>query len=261
MIRHEPPHLDRHQGVLSEGVILSDIVDIIGSDERDVELTGPSNELSINGVLLRKVLVFLKFEIKIGTKMVFVFLDKLESGFGFFFEDKTILERSETARENDQIIGIGSEKGFEVDPRAIREAFEIGNGDHLQDAAITSIIFSQNGQVELVATGAELFVGARVFGHVKLAADDGFDSALGFGGSIIKMKIAIHIAVIGDGDGGLTESFDLRDELLNGGEAVEERKLSVGVKVNEIGRIILMDHRKVDAKVGHELGSSGAREI
>ena len=65
--------------------------------------------------------------------------------------------------------------------------------------------------------------------HVSLDADDGFDA--GPIGGLVEIQDAVHVAVVGDGDGGLAVSGGPCHHLVHPGGAVEHRELGVEVKV------------------------------
>ncbi len=72
-----------------------------------------------------------------------------------------------------------------------------------------------------------VFLGA----DVELASQDGLDALGGCG--IKKMHRAVDIAVVGDGHGFLSDFVDVRDQLFDIAGAIQQRIVSVQMKVGE----------------------------
>ena len=85
---------------------------------------------------------------------------------------------------------------------------------------------------------ALLFLTAGVFetvaaaGHVHLAAHYRLYRRV-FACHLQELLHAVHIAVVGDGQGGLSVGFSGIEQLGDGAETVQDRVLRVDVKVNE----------------------------
>ena len=72
---------------------------------------------------------------------------------------------------------------------------------------------------------------ARLGGHVRLGADDRVDAGLAAGG--VEVEDPVHVAVVGDPEGGLAVLDRRLDQVLDPGGTVEHRELGVGVQVGE----------------------------
>jgi hypothetical protein len=87
--------------------------------------------------------------------------------------------------------------------------------------------------VVVVGQLAAVLVQSATGSHVGLAADDRFHP--GVFRFAIELDRAEHVAMIGDGDGRLTERFDLLDQRIDLIRSVKKAELGVQVKVNELG--------------------------
>ena len=123
-----------------------------------------------------------------------------------------------------------------VDPRLVVEPLRVSRADELHQISIADIAGGENDQVVVRArVGGLIFharlVEARSIGDIHLAADDRLHADRVHG--VVELDRAEHIAVIRDGAGRHPQLSDFRGQWLGPGGAVEERILSVEMKVNE----------------------------
>ena len=118
-----------------------------------------------------------------------------------------------------------------VDTRLVIESLGKRVGDHLAEVVIAFEVLGQQDQV--VAGLLVLVLLETVFHHVDLAAQNRLDP--GVRGGVVKVLDAVHVAVVGNGDGVHAEGLGPLDERLDGGGAVEDRILGMYVQMDEIG--------------------------
>ena len=124
---------------------------------------------------------------------------------------------------------------FLVDPRFVMESVEVRRGNQLHQIAIAGLVLRQQG--EMVSRVALIIrpVLDRSRRHVRLAADDRFDTRLGR--FLVKFDRPVQIPVVGDRHRGHLEFCRLFHQLLHPHRPVEEGIFRVEVEVNEgIGR-------------------------
>jgi hypothetical protein len=99
---------------------------------------------------------------------------------------------------------IGGEE-FLVHPGFVVEAFEVGEGQELEQISIAGIVLSQKNNVMVsCATVTLSTVPAALWRHVDLTTQDGLNPK--FVGFYIEFESAVHVAVISNGDGRHAES-------------------------------------------------------
>ena len=118
-----------------------------------------------------------------------------------------------------------------VDTRLVIESLGKRVGDHLAEVVIAFEVLGQQDQV--VAGLLVLVLLEAVFHHVDLAAQNRLDP--GVRGGIVEVLDAVHVAVVGNGDGVHAEGLGPLDERLDSGGAVKNRILGMYVQMDEIG--------------------------
>ena len=74
---------------------------------------------------------------------------------------------------------------------------------------------------------------ARAGGHIDLAADDGADALLF--ALLVKIDDAVHDAVVGNSDSGLSQRLGTLYQSLDAAGAIEEAVFAVDVQMDKIG--------------------------
>ena len=74
-------------------------------------------------------------------------------------------------------------------------------------------------------------VKAGAGGHIHLTADDGLDASLFC--SLIKLHAAVHHAVVGAGNGGLSALFYTIHQLVNAAGTIQQAVLCVDVQMDK----------------------------
>ena len=96
---------------------------------------------------------------------------------------------------------------------------------------VARFVFAQQQQMIRLAVQLIDPVEAGAGRHIELAADDGLDPRLFCG--LVKIHASVHHAVIGDGDGGLSQLLQPLHQRLDAAGAVEKTELRMQMKMNE----------------------------
>ncbi len=120
---------------------------------------------------------------------------------------------------------------LEVDARLLEEPVEVRVRGHLDEVAVPLRALGQQGEVVDVVLVAPGPVVAARGDHVGLGADD--RGEIGLARGAVEVEDAVHVAVVGDADRGLTVRGRRRHHLGDARRAVEHRELRVQVEVHE----------------------------
>jgi len=212
-------------------VFTAEVVGVVGCDQGDVEFALKAEEGFVNLLLVFKALVLnLKIEIAFAED-VFVLLG---DAFSFLVAagDQFFAKLSaEAAGEADEAGGVLGEITL-ADAGLAIEAVERGLGRDANEVAIAFFVLGENEEVVVLVAFSR---GAVVFllGDVEFAPEDGLD-ALVLGG-VEEMDSSVDVAVVGHGNGFLSERGYAVDELGNVTGAVEEGVFGVEMEVGELG--------------------------
>src|ERR1019366_5746126 len=189
-------HLNAEHHVLRMGVILAEIVAVIGRDQRDVEFLLQLQQVRLDARFLRQSLV-LNFEIEISfAKNV----AKRNRGFASCvvlpFREVLGDFALKTRRQTNQPPGVLGQE-FLADPGSVVEAVQRCFGDNLDQIAIAFVILSQHDEVVVAVA---FLVGAMVLflADVKLAAQNRLHARLF--GVVEEFHSAEDVAMVGHGD-------------------------------------------------------------
>ena len=136
-----------------------------------------------------------------------------------------------------------------VDPRLVVVALEVCGRGELDEIAVALRGLGKDGEV-VVELFPPLPLPARVVDtappdgalvtrlrrHVGLCADNGRDAARP--ALLVEVEDAVHVAVIGDRQGGLAVGHRGRNQLSDPRRAVEHRVLGMGMQVHEGGAVV-----------------------
>ena len=122
---------------------------------------------------------------------------------------------------------------FSVDPWLAEVfAFEVADGDQLDEIFPAGFIFCQQRQVSRVpAAGYLLFIVQGCWGEVDLTAEDGFDT--GLGGGLVEFHSGIEVPMVSYGHCGHFEFGSPGYELLGSDSGIKGGVFRVDVKVDK----------------------------
>ena len=183
--------LDAEEDVLDSGLVAVDVVDVVGGDKGDFEVTAKAEKaLVYRGqhvevvALDLQVVVLEDFAVPAG------------GGIGVFhtaFEDSAGDLGGKAAGEDYEALVVLFEEG-PVHAGLVVEALHVGLGDQLYQVAVAGLVLGQDGQVVGRLLGGGLGTAVAV-GDVYLTTDDGLDA--GLAGSGIEIDGAVEVAVVG----------------------------------------------------------------
>ena len=213
---------------MGAGVILAQIVRVVGGDEGDAHLRREAGDSGDEAFILLQTVV-LQFEEEVVLAEDFGVGASEIAGFGVVVAEERFVEiAAETGREADDAFRMLGEQIL-VDAGLIVEAFEVAGRDQFDEIAVAFLVFAEQDQVVVaIVFGAGL---VAVLIDVDLAAKNGMDAFI-FGG-VVKLDGAEHVAVVGHGDGGLFELRGELHELLDFACAVEQRVVGVAMEMDK----------------------------
>ena len=231
------------KAVVDRALLLADEMGVVGRYDLDAVLLSEGEDLlvvdhllavdvdnlfvGLRGKVLHLRLVEHHFEVIVVAEDSLVPADGLVEGFFVACDDG--------ARNLSGNTRGGADKSFVVllyhfvgHSRAVVHTLDVGDGDYLDEVAVAGQVFREKDKVVV----AGLLPPVVTFGHVDLAAHDGLDRLV-LAGVFEELLDAVHIAVIGQGNGGHSELFGSFEKVAHRGETVENRVLRVDVKVDE----------------------------
>ena len=129
---------------------------------------------------------------------------------------------------------------FVRDARLVVHAVDMPFRADLHQVLVSCVVLGQEGQVVVFAMVVVLEPMVVVPCHIDFAADDGLDQGLLVlsqirlvVGEFEELLHAVHIAVVGDGQGGHAQLPGAGEQFLDVGQTVENRILRMDVKVYE----------------------------
>ena len=220
--------LDAEQDVMSLGVLLLDVVDVVRRDQRDTGLFAEAPEQRHEPSLLFEPLV-LDLEVVVSLAE---YLEVLE---GFFLRAFIVACKKEprddagkAGRKTDQPLAVLPQYLL-VYTRFVVVTFNPACGDELYQVLISRLILCQEHQVVLPSVGFFVTRKTAACGHICLAADHRMDAGLCT--LLIKIDDAEHDAMVGYGKMLHTELFGAFYDVFDLCCSIEQTILRVQMKV------------------------------
>ena len=214
-------------------------VDIVRRDEAEVERAGDFDEVGIDAALGVESELVEFDEVVFGAEHLAVFRGGRVGFFEIPLGDLGGELAFEATAKRDEALGMGREAVM-VHARLVVETLEVAGGGELHEIAVALVVRGQQSQVECgVAGGGGVALGHRAGGDIDLAADDGFHS--GLHGGLVERNGRVHVAVVGDGDGGHAERGGFFYQISRADRAVEQGEFRVAMQVDERHRSTLND--------------------
>ncbi len=231
-IVHGPGGLDAEEDFVGAGVLVFDVVGVVGGDQRDVEVAFEAEHGFGDGFVGGEAVV-LDFEEEVAAA---------EHGFevagGLFGEVVVPFHEvlgdlaGEAAGEADQAFGVFGEEGL-GDAGLFVEAVEGGLGGEADKVAVAGFVFGEDEEVIVLGVRVGVLAEVGVFlADVELAAEDGLERLFVHG--VEEVDGAVDVAVVGDGGGGLADLGEVLGELVDVAGTVEERVVGVEMEVGEL---------------------------
>jgi hypothetical protein len=231
------------QGVVGDVVLAVGVVAVVGGEQRGADAVGDLDQGRVGLVLLGEPVVLdLHEEVALSE-------DVLESGGQHLGLDLVVGQEgledhaAEAAGGGDEALGVALEQ-LPVQAGLVVVTLEVGGRRELEEVPVALVRLGQQrkvvvellapagvapGVVDLAPPDRPLVAGLG--SHVGLGADDRVDA--GLAARRVKVEDPVHVAVVGDAEGGLTVGHGRLDQVAHPRRPVQHRELGVGVEVGE----------------------------
>ena len=150
-VRHGLAGLDAQQDFVRAGVVLAQIMRIVGGDQRNAGVGRQAIDQRQHArVLLQAVILQFQEEILL-AEQVGVFVGQAAGVFVTIGQQRFVDIAAQARRERDQAFGMARQQVL-IDARLVVKTFQIAGGDQLDQVAITFLVFAQQHQM-VVAIG------------------------------------------------------------------------------------------------------------
>ena len=234
-VAHVLAHADAQHEVLRIGVFLLEVVDVVGADDLQPHLVGEADEHVVDLALGQAAVggdfgaVVLDLDVEVFfAEQVAEGLRPLLGDLVFAAVDGLGNDARNAGRGGDEPLVVFLEH-LERGARTVVEAVDRGLGDEVHEVSVALVVLGE--QDHVVELGALVARERGVGREVDLAADDGLDARLD--GGKVELRAAVHVAVVGDGDGGHAELLGALAQRPQAGATVEQRVLRVVVEMHE----------------------------
>ncbi len=222
---------DAEQDVVRAMIAVRQIVHVVGGDERHVQVARDRREPFVDDQLLLDALILHLEEEVAGAENVAKLGGRLEclplATGPDFGRDLSF----QAAAEADQPLRVLREQVF-VDPRLVVEPFRVTGGHELDEVVVPLVGLGQQDEVVRRLTNIAALGQPAAGRDVHLASENRLHPALF--GVVVKNDRRKHVAVFGHGQRRHLQARGLVEQLVDATRAVEQGKLSVTMKVNEV---------------------------
>ena len=188
---------DAEQDVMGFGLILVDVVEVVGHDQRQAGLGRQPQELLVEPALLGQAMVLELEEEAVLAEDVAVLAGQLAGELPVVGLERPGDLAAETGRQADQALAVAGEV-LAIDPRLVVVAVEVGVGHEPAQVPVADVVLGQQDQVERLGVGLALLVGHRPPGDIGLDADDRLDPLRR--GRLVEGDGAVERPVVGQGE-------------------------------------------------------------
>ncbi len=219
---HRLAHLHAHEHVLGPGVRPGEIVGVVGDHQGQAGLLVQTDEPRRH-LLLHRDAVVLKFQIVMLRAKQLGHLQSVGLG------PLIVLRHQPPGKLPRQTGGQGDKplavlpKQIRVDARLVVKPLGVAHGDHVGEVFVPLHILAQQHQMARLVVQPVLPVKPGPGSHIHLTADDRMDPRRLTG--LVEVDGAVHIAVVGDGDGALPQLMKPRRQLVDAAHPVQQRVL------------------------------------
>ena len=206
-------------------------VDIVRGDEAEVERASDFDEVGVHAPLGVEAEIVDFDEVILRAEDFAIFRG---GRLGFFKMPVCELRGDlafEATAQRDESLRMGCE-AFVIDARLVVKPLEEACGGEFDEVAVALVVGGEEREVE----GGVLGRGGVAIGHrsrrdIDLAADDGLHA--GLGGGLVKRNGRVHVAVVGDGNGGHPQGGGFFHQITGADRSIEQGKLRVAMQVDE----------------------------
>ena len=225
------PGPDAQQDVVGVGLLLADVVQVVGDHERETDLRRQSEQLLVEPALLGQAVVLQLQEEVVAPQDVAVLAGDVAGELPVVDLEGLGDLAAQARAEPDQPLAVLREV-LAVDPRLVVVAVDVGVGREAAQVLVAAVVLRQQDEVERLAVGLALLVGHRPAGDVGLDADDRLDPLVP--GGLVERHRAVEGAVVRDGHRIHALRGRRVDQLRDPAEAVKQAEFGVDVEVGEV---------------------------
>ena len=235
---------DAQQDVVGAPVLPPQVVDVVGADERQIEVAGHRQEAGVHDPLLVDALVLHLEEEVAGTEDVPIGGRRLARPLRLLGAEARRHLALQAAAQADEPLRVPGQQLL-VDPRLVVEALGVAGGDQLDEVVIAGEVLGQEHEVVVGLPRRAAPLATAAGRDVDLAAEDRLDPP--FPRLVVEHHAREHVAVLGDGEGRCAGLPGVVEQLTDAAGAVEQRVLGVEVEMDELGHGLPLDSRMADA--------------
>ena len=227
--------LDAEQHVVGDVILRMEVVAVVGRHQRQAELVGQRDQLTVGALLLLQVVV-LDLDVVAVAEDLAVLHQHVAGAIHRAGHQRLIDLARQAAGQCDQPAVEFAQQRL-VDARLVVEALRVAEGHQAAEVAVPFLVGRQQdemeiaGGLEVVAPDDPLLVPPIAWRDVHLAADDRLHPMRD--ARLVELDGAEHVAVVGHRDRRHAELLHARHELRDLVGPVEQRVLGVEVEVSE----------------------------
>ena len=218
------------QGVVGLVGLGAEEVDVVGRNQRQVELVGERDQVRLDLLLFREAVAH-QLDVEPAWEDLPESRHELARGLDLAVEEETPDRAGGPARERQQALRPRGQLVQGDERLAACAALDEGVAGQRHQVAVASLVLGEKQQPGNRAALLSRLVGARTDGEI--AADDGLHARPA--ACLREGQRAEHVAAIGDGDGWHPPFAAGLDELLEPDRALQQRIGGTNPEMNEIG--------------------------
>ena len=222
---------DAEQDVVRLGLVLADVMEVVGHDQGEPGLRREPEQLLVEPVLVGHAVV-LELEVEaVLAEDVAVLAGEVPGQLPVLDLERLGDLARQARRQPDQALAVLGQV-LAIDPRLVVVAVDVGVGHEPAQVAIADEVLGEEDQVEGLGVGLALLVGHRSAGDVGLDPDDRLDPLVA--GRLVEGDRAVEGAVVGDRHRIHAQLCGRVDQLRDPAEAVEQAEFGVHMEVREV---------------------------
>ena len=234
-ILHGFSGLDAEQDRLHLGILLAQVVGVVGGCHGDAGLPCQLDELGQHDVILFQP-VILQFNVVIAlTKEVAIPQGRSLSALVIAGQDRLRNLTRQAGREADETFVVLLQQLL-IHTRLGVEALDKGGRDQLGKVFIACLVLAQQDQM-IVPIDLVHLIKAGAGGYIDLTADDWLDARLF--GRLVKLHTAVHHTVVGAGNGSLATLLHPIHQLVNAAGTIQQTVFCMDMEVDEVSSLLI----------------------
>src|SRR5687768_58913 len=224
---------DAGQDVVRLGLVGSEVVDVLGGDERDAGLLRELDEVAVARLLFVELGVVLDLEEEVSRSEDVDVLAGDLLGLAELVHGQRLADGpAHAAREPDEPLGVLA-KDLSIYTGLVVEALEVRDGGQLEEVAVALFGLAKKDDLVRLVVDAGSFVGQFIERHESALPDDRLDLLLA--ALLVELDGAVDRRVIRQRDGVHIHLFGSLRQLIQLGQSLEEAVVAMNMEVDEFG--------------------------